>query len=224
MKAAVITFPGSNCDMDMYHALESFDVDVDLLDDQASDLSAYDAIFIPGGFSYGDYLRSGAVAKFSPAMDAVKVAADNGQLVVGICNGFQILTEAGLLPGQLLVNEQPGFICDEVNLVVENADSNFTNTMSKGDVLKVPIAHGEGNYVTDEAPLKELEDNHQVIFRYQENVNGSMNKIAGITNKAGNVYGMMPHPERAVDALTGNDSGRAFFESLLHAVDQKARA
>ncbi|CAK1249033.1 MULTISPECIES: phosphoribosylformylglycinamidine synthase subunit PurQ [Fructobacillus] len=224
MKAAVITFPGSNCDMDMYHALESFDVDVDLLDDQASDLSAYDAIFIPGGFSYGDYLRSGAVAKFSPAMDAVKVAADNGQLVVGICNGFQILTEAGLLPGQLLVNEQPGFICDEVNLVVENADSNFTNTMSKGDVLKVPIAHGEGNYVTDEATLKELEDNHQVIFRYQENVNGSMNKIAGITNKAGNVYGMMPHPERAVDALTGNDSGRAFFESLLHAVDQKARA
>lgn len=224
MKAAVITFPGSNCDMDMYHALESFDVDVYLLDDQASDLSAYDAIFIPGGFSYGDYLRSGAVAKFSPAMDAVKVAADNGQLVVGICNGFQILTEAGLLPGQLLVNEQPGFICDEVNLVVENADSNFTNTMSKGDVLKVPIAHGEGNYVTDEATLKELEDNHQVIFRYQENVNGSMNKIAGITNKAGNVYGMMPHPERAVDALTGNDSGRAFFESLLHAVDQKARA
>ncbi|CAK1249933.1 phosphoribosylformylglycinamidine synthase subunit PurQ [Fructobacillus tropaeoli] len=224
MKAAVITFPGSNCDMDMYHALESFDVDVDLLDDQVSDLSAYDAIFIPGGFSYGDYLRSGAVAKFSPAMDAVKVAADNGQLVVGICNGFQILTEAGLLPGQLLVNEQPGFICDEVNLVVENADSNFTNTMSKGDVLKVPIAHGEGNYVTDEATLKELEDNHQVIFRYQENVNGSMNKIAGITNKAGNVYGMMPHPERAVDALTGNDSGRAFFESLLHAVDQKARA
>ncbi|CAK1247204.1 Phosphoribosylformylglycinamidine (FGAM) synthase [Fructobacillus cardui] len=224
MKAAVITFPGSNCDMDMYHALESFDVDVDLLDDQASDLSAYDAIFIPGGFSYGDYLRSGAVAKFSPAMDAVKVAAENGQLVVGICNGFQILTEAGLLPGQLLVNEQPGFICDEVNLVVENADSNFTNTMSKGDVLKVPIAHGEGNYVTDEATLKELEDNHQVIFRYQENVNGSMNKIAGITNKAGNVYGMMPHPERAVDALTGNDSGRAFFESLLHAVDQKARA
>lgn len=224
MKAAVITFPGSNCDMDMYHALESFDVDVDLLDDQVSDLSAYDAIFIPGGFSYGDYLRSGAVAKFSPAMDAVKVAADNRQLVVGICNGFQILTEAGLLPGQLLVNEQPGFICDEVNLVVENADSNFTNTMSKGDVLKVPIAHGEGNYVTDEATLKELEDNHQVIFRYQENVNGSMNKIAGITNKAGNVYGMMPHPERAVDALTGNDSGRAFFESLLHAVDQKARA
>ncbi|CAK1252400.1 Phosphoribosylformylglycinamidine (FGAM) synthase [Fructobacillus tropaeoli] len=224
MKAAVITFPGSNCDMDMYHALESFDVDVDLLDDQVSDLSAYDAIFIPGGFSYGDYLRSGAVAKFSPAMDAVKVAADNGQLVVGICNGFQILTEAGLLPGQLLVNEQPGFICDEVNLVVENADSNFTNTMSKGDFLKVPIAHGEGNYVTDEATLKELEDNHQVIFRYQENVNGSMNKIAGITNKAGNVYGMMPHPERAVDALTGNDSGRAFFESLLHAVDQKARA
>ncbi|CAK1238694.1 MULTISPECIES: phosphoribosylformylglycinamidine synthase subunit PurQ [Fructobacillus] len=224
MKAAVITFPGSNCDMDMYHALESFDVDVDLLDDQASDLSAYDAIFIPGGFSYGDYLRSGAVAKFSPAMDAVKVAAENGQLVVGICNGFQILTEAGLLPGQLLVNEQPGFICDEVNLVVENPDSNFTNTMSKGDVLKVPIAHGEGNYVTDEVTLKELEDNHQVIFRYQENVNGSMNKIAGITNKAGNVYGMMPHPERAVDALTGNDSGRAFFESLLHAVDQKARA
>lgn len=224
MKAAVITFPGSNCDMDMYHALESFDVDVDLLDDQASDLSAYDAIFIPGGFSYGDYLRSGAVAKFSPAMDAVKAAAANGQLVVGICNGFQILTEAGLLPGQLLVNEQPGFICDEVNLVVENAESNFTNTMGKGAVLKVPIAHGEGNYVTDEATLKELEDNQQVIFRYQENVNGSMNKIAGVTNKAGNVYGMMPHPERAVDALTGNDSGRAFFESLLHAVDQKAHA
>ncbi|GAP03270.1 phosphoribosylformylglycinamidine synthase I [Fructobacillus pseudoficulneus] len=224
MKAAVITFPGSNCDMDMYHALESFDVAVDLLDDQASDLSAYDAIFIPGGFSYGDYLRSGAVAKFSPAMDAVKVAADNGQLVIGICNGFQILTEAGLLPGQLLVNEQPGFICDEVNLVVENEDSNFTNVLKKGDVIKVPIAHGEGNYVTDEATLQELEDNHQVIFRYQENVNGSMNRIAGITNKAGNVYGMMPHPERAVDALTGNDSGRAFFESLLAAVDHKARA
>lgn len=224
MKAAVITFPGSNCDMDMYHALESFDVVVDLLDDQANDLSAYDAIFIPGGFSYGDYLRSGAVAKFSPAMDAVKVAADNGQLVIGICNGFQILTEAGLLPGQLLVNEQPGFICDEVNLVVENEDSNFTNVLKKGDVIKVPIAHGEGNYVTDEATLQELEDNHQVIFRYQENVNGSMNRIAGITNKAGNVYGMMPHPERAVEALTGNDSGRSFFESLLAAVDHKARA
>ncbi|WP_083989223.1 phosphoribosylformylglycinamidine synthase subunit PurQ, partial [Fructobacillus ficulneus] len=164
----------------------------------------------------------GAVAKFSPAMDAVKVAADNGQLVIGICNGFQILTEAGLLPGQLLVNEQPGFICDEVNLVVENDQSAFSQALNHDDVIKVPIAHGEGNYLADEATLQELEDNGQIIFRYQENVNGSAHQIAGIMNKAGNVFGMMPHPERAVEALTGNDSGRAFFESLL--ASQQTRA
>ncbi|MDF7626813.1 phosphoribosylformylglycinamidine synthase subunit PurQ [Leuconostocaceae bacterium ESL0723] len=221
MKAAVITFPGSNCDRDMYYALESFDVDVDLLDDQAQDLSQYDAIFLPGGFSYGDYLRSGAVAKFSPAMDAVKAAAENGQLVIGICNGFQILTEAGLLPGQLLVNEQPGFICDEVNLVVDNANTSFSEAFNQGDVVKIPIAHGEGNYIADDETLTELENNHQIVFRYQDNVNGSMNQIAGIMNAAGNVFGMMPHPERAVDPLTGNDSGRRFFESLLAATQQK---
>ncbi|CAK8053901.1 phosphoribosylformylglycinamidine synthase subunit PurQ [Eupransor demetentiae] len=215
MKAAVITFPGSNCDFDIYHALENVGAEVDLLSADVTDLSAYDAIFLPGGFSYGDYLRSGAVAKFSPAMAAVKQEVAAGKIVVGICNGFQILTEAGLLPGQLMVNEQPDFICDEVELTIEDYDTPFTNAYAQGQSIKIPIAHGEGNYTIDDAGLAELEANQQILFRYQGNVNGSDHRIAGICNRAGNVLGMMPHPERATEALTGNLDGRPFFESLL---------
>ncbi|WP_373891520.1 phosphoribosylformylglycinamidine synthase subunit PurQ [Weissella confusa] len=214
MKAAVVRFPGSNCDFDMYYALQDFGVDVAFVDEKATSLAGFDAVFLPGGFSYGDYLRTGAVARFAPVMDAVRTAADDHKLVVGICNGFQILTEAGLLPGQLMMNEHPGFICDEVPLEIVNQNSRFSKAYETQTVM-LPVAHGEGRYVADEATLEDLRDNNQIIFKYRTNVNGSMDQIAGISNRNGNVFGMMPHPERAVDALLGNTDGQAFFKSLL---------
>lgn len=214
MKAAVVRFPGSNCDFDMYYVLQDFGVDVAFVDEKATSLAGFDAVFLPGGFSYGDYLRTGAVARFAPVMDAVRAAADDHKLVVGICNGFQILTEAGLLPGQLMMNEHPGFICDEVPLEIVNQTSRFSKAYETQTVT-LPVAHGEGRYVADEATLEALRDNNQIIFKYRTNVNGSMDQIAGISNRNGNVFGMMPHPERAVDALLGNTDGQAFFKSLL---------
>ncbi|CAH1851609.1 phosphoribosylformylglycinamidine synthase subunit PurQ [Convivina praedatoris] len=214
MKAAVITFPGSNCDLDLFHALADLDFEPTVVSAQTTDLSNYDAIFLPGGFSYGDYLRSGAIARFAPVMAAVSQAAADGKIVVGICNGFQILTEAGLLPGQLFGNEQPGFICDEVDLLIDNSNTTYTNAYADSRI-KIPIAHGEGNYYVDSATLAEMEANHQIVFRYADNPNGSVANIAGVMNLAGNVFGMMPHPERAVDAITGNTDGQPFFKSIL---------
>ncbi|MCM0595620.1 phosphoribosylformylglycinamidine synthase subunit PurQ [Weissella uvarum] len=214
MKTAVVRFPGSNCDEDLFYALADLNLNpVFVSAQEESDLSDYAAIFLPGGFSYGDYLRTGAIARFSPIMDAVRHAADAGQLVVGICNGFQILTESGLLPGQLMQNATPGFICDEVMVNITNPNSAFTRAYTSTSV-KLPIAHADGRYYADAATLQELVEHQQIILTYQDNVNGSVEQIAGITNVAGNVIGLMPHPERAMEALIGNVDGRGFFESI----------
>lgn len=218
MKSVVVRFPGSNCDEDMFYALQELGLNPSFVSAQSDiSLADYDAIFLPGGFSYGDYLRTGAIARFSPIMQAVQAAADNGQLVVGICNGFQILTESGLLPGQLMMNEVPGFICDETLLQVEQAESAFTNAYTTDEIL-IPVAHADGRYYADEQTLADLESNHQIVFKYTSNLNGSEDMIAGITNKQGNILGMMPHPERAVDPLIGNTDGQNFFKSILATV------
>lgn len=218
MKSVVVRFPGSNCDEDMFYALQDLGLNPSFVSAQSDmSLADYDAIFLPGGFSYGDYLRTGAIARFSPTMQSVQTAADNGQLVVGICNGFQILTESGLLPGQLMMNEVPGFICDETLLQVEQAESAFTNAYTTDKIL-IPVAHADGRYYADEQTLADLESNNQIVFKYTSNLNGSEDMIAGITNKQGNVLGMMPHPERAVDSLIGNTDGQNFFKSILTTV------
>lgn len=222
MKAAVISFPGSNCDFDMLYALQDFGVDAQIISAKKNDLTGFDAIFLPGGFSYGDYLRTGAIAHFSPIMSAVTQAANAGKLIVGVCNGFQILTEAGLLPGQLLMNATPGFICDEVELEIANPNTAYTNAYDNDDTILIPIAHGEGNYFADETTLDKLEENRQIVFRYVDNPNGSAHDIAGIMNEKGNVFGMMPHPERAVDQVTGNIDGQKFFKSILSGILTKA--
>jgi phosphoribosylformylglycinamidine synthase len=187
-------------------------------------LGDVDVVVLPGGFSYGDYLRCGAIARFSPVMKDVVRFADNGGLVIGICNGFQVLTEAGLLPGVLLRNKSLLFICKYLHLRVENANTRFTNNCVPGEVLEIPIAHGEGNYFTDSETLKQIEDNQQVVFRYcnrtghltdEANPNGSINSIAGIINEAGNVLGMMPHPERASDPILRHTDGRKIFDSII---------
>ncbi|WP_426355847.1 phosphoribosylformylglycinamidine synthase subunit PurQ [Latilactobacillus sakei] len=216
MKFAVLVFPGSNCDADLYHAI------VDVCHEEAAyvsytatRLAGFDAVLIPGGFSYGDYLRSGAIAKLAPIMKAVIAFAKAGKPVLGICNGFQILTEAGLLPGALLPNRQTHFICETVTLQVENSDTRFTNQYAKGTTVALPIAHGEGNYYCDSETLAQLHANHQIAFTYTTDVNGSLDNIAGITNEAGNVLGMMPHPERAVEVLLGSADGLGVFQSIL---------
>ncbi|ADG39868.1 MULTISPECIES: phosphoribosylformylglycinamidine synthase subunit PurQ [Leuconostoc] len=218
MKAAVISFPGSNCDFDMLYALQDFGVDAQIVSPKQTDLKDFDAIFLPGGFSYGDYLRTGAIARFSPIMSAVTQAANDGKVIVGICNGFQILTEAGLLPGQLLMNANPGFICDEVELSIANHETAYTNAYETSESIIVPIAHGEGNYFADDVTLEKLEANNQIVFRYVNNPNGSVHDIAGIMNERGNIFGMMPHPERAVDEVTGNIDGQNFFKSILSSI------
>lgn len=217
MKFAVLVFPGSNCDLDMYHAIkDELGEDVDYVWHDATDLSAYDGILVPGGFSYGDYLRCGAMANQSNVMAEVKKAAEAGKPVLGVCNGFQILTEAGLLPGALLRNRDLKFICKNVELKVVNNNTLFTNQYAKDEVISVPIAHGEGNYYCDPATLKQLEDNNQIVFTYSgENPNGSLADIAGIVNERGNVLGMMPHPERAVSDLIGGSEGLALFKSIV---------
>ena len=217
MKIAVIVFPGSNCDIDLYEALHTVcDADVEYVSYKQDNLDGFDAVMLPGGFSYGDYLRCGAIARFSPIMPAVIEFAKNGKPVFGTCNGFQILTEVGLLPGALKRNNSLKFVCKTVELTVENTDTPFTSLYKKGEKINLPIAHADGSYYADEELLAELEENGQVVFRYsKENPNGSLNDIAGITNKQGNVLGMMPHPERAVEMLLGNEDGLRVFKSLI---------
>lgn len=217
MKIAVIVFPGSNCDIDLYKALHTVcDADVEYVSYKQDNLDGFDAVMLPGGFSYGDYLRCGAIARFSPIMPAVIEFAKNGKPVFGTCNGFQILTEVGLLPGALKRNNSLKFVCKTVELTVENTNTPFTSLYKKGEKINLPIAHADGSYYADEELLAELEENGQVVFRYsKENPNGSLNDIAGITNKQGNVLGMMPHPERAVEMLLGNEDGLRVFKSLL---------
>ncbi|WP_220740030.1 phosphoribosylformylglycinamidine synthase subunit PurQ [Leuconostoc miyukkimchii] len=222
MKAAVISFPGSNCDFDMLYALQDFGVDAEIVSAKQNSLAEFDAIFLPGGFSYGDYLRTGAIARFSPIMSAVTQAANAGKLVVGICNGFQILTEAGLLPGQLLGNATTGFICDDIELSITNGQTAFTNSYESDEKIVIPVAHAEGNFFADEDTLNKLEENNQIVFRYVNNPNGSAHDIAGIMNEQGNVFGMMPHPERAVDEVLGNIDGQKFFKSMLSTILAKA--
>lgn len=217
MKFAVIVFPGSNCDADMYHAIkDELGEEVDYVWHTEDNLDRYDGILLPGGFSYGDYLRSGALARFSTIMEQVVKAAEKGKPVLGICNGFQILLEAGLLPGAMRRNEQLSFICRTVKLKVENSQTPFTNLYTTGEVLSIPIAHGEGNYYCDDQTLAELKKENRILFTYhEENPNGSLENIAGITNANGNVLGMMPHPERAVDALLGSEDGLKLFQSIV---------
>ncbi|ANB60240.1 phosphoribosylformylglycinamidine synthase subunit PurQ [Anoxybacteroides amylolyticum] len=217
MKFAVIVFPGSNCDVDMYHAIkDELGEEVEYVWHTADSLDAFDAILLPGGFSYGDYLRSGAIARFSNVMKAIQKAAGEGKPILGVCNGFQILLEAGLLPGAMRRNNSLKFICRPVTLSVENNETMFTSLYEQGEVLTIPIAHGEGNYYCDEETLQKLVDNRQIIFRYHdENPNGSLENIAGIMNENGNVLGMMPHPERAVDALLGSADGLKLFQSIV---------
>ena len=224
MKFGVVTFPGSNCDYDAYSAVKHvLGEEVEFLWHKTTDLLNSDVIILPGGFSYGDYLRSGAIAKFSPIMESVIKFANSGGYVCGICNGFQVLTESGLLPGALIRNDHLRFSCKYVYLKVENNQTAYTGASNPGDVLKIPIAHGEGNYYNFEGDIKTLEDNGQVVFRYcdakgnvnkESNPNGSINNIAGIINKEGNILGMMPHPERAVEPILGSVDGLKFFESL----------
>ncbi|MDA2180424.1 phosphoribosylformylglycinamidine synthase subunit PurQ [Bacillus cereus] len=216
MKFAVIVFPGSNCDVDMFHAIkDELGEEVDYVWHDTENLDEYDAILLPGGFSYGDYLRCGAISRFANAMKAVQKAAEQGKPILGVCNGFQILVESGLLPGALMRNENLKFMCRTVQLRVENNETMFTSQYGEDEIINIPIAHGEGNYYCDEATLKQLEENNQIAFRYVENPNGSVSDIAGIVNEKGNVLGMMPHPERAVDELLGGAEGLKVFQSIL---------
>ncbi|HEX3877331.1 MAG TPA: phosphoribosylformylglycinamidine synthase subunit PurQ [Bryobacteraceae bacterium] len=219
MKFGVIVFPGSNCDHDAFYAVShNLQQPAEFIWHDSHSLGDVDAVVLPGGFSYGDYLRCGAIAKFSPVMAAVKRFAAGGGPVLGVCNGFQILVEAGLLPGALLRNRSLQFICREVGLRVETVDSPFTNAASKGQVLRMPIAHGEGCYFADERTLDELEAEDRVLFRYTANPNGSLRDIAGILNRERNVMGMMPHPERATEALMGSSDGLTIFQSVMQAM------
>ena len=227
MRFAVVVFPGTWSDHDCQHVLRDvLGQEADLVWHRDAELSRYDCVVLPGGFSYGDYLRCGAIARFSPVMDAVARHAETGKPVIGICNGFQILCEAGLLPGALLRNESLQFRCQDVHLRVENVESPFTKLCLPGQVLRVPISHGEGRYYADEATLDELEANGQVVFRYctpegeptaEANPNGSLRNIAGIVNERGNVVGMMPHPERSSEGLMGGTDGLVLWRSVIEA-------
>lgn len=217
MRFAVIVFPGSNCDIDMYHAIkDELGEEVEYVWHDQDSLEGFDAILLPGGFSYGDYLRCGAIARFSNVMKEIVKAAEAGKPVLGVCNGFQILLEAGLLPGAMRRNESLKFICKPVELKVENNETMFSGSYSQGEIITVPIAHGEGNYYCDEETLARLKENNQIVFKYEGvNPNGSIENIAGITNEKGNVLGMMPHPERAVDSLLGRADGLKLFQSIV---------
>ncbi|MCS6859493.1 MAG: phosphoribosylformylglycinamidine synthase subunit PurQ [Abditibacteriales bacterium] len=217
MNFGVVVFPGSNCDVDAYHVIKNVLAQpVDYVWHQETNLSKYDCLVLPGGFSYGDYLRCGAIARFSPVMQAVQEHAARGKLVIGICNGFQILVEARLLPGALLKNVGQRFVCKFVRIRCENDDTPFTRRLTKGQVLSMPVAHGEGCYYCDAATLAALKANHQIVFRYDgDNPNGSLDDIAGICNRERNVLGMMPHPERAAEAILGSVDGRGVWESIV---------
>lgn len=225
MKFGIIEFPGSNCDHDAFHTVDKIlGEDVNLLWHNNADLMNSDCIIVPGGFSYGDYLRCGAIAKASPIMDKIVDFAEKGGFVIGICNGFQILTESGLLPGVLLRNKSLHFICKDVYLKTENNNTPFTSELNTLKPIKIPIAHAEGNFFCDDATFKDLKENNQIVFRYcdefnnvteNSNPNGSLDNIAGIINKKGNVLGMMPHPERAVEYILGNTDGLNVFKSIV---------
>ena len=229
MKFGVVVFPGSNCDMDMLYVLETImGQEVVKLWHKDTDLQGCEFVVLPGGFSYGDYLRSGAIARFSPIMEKVIEFANNGGYVMGICNGFQILCESGLLPGALLHNNSHKFICKNVNLSTQTTNTLVTNKFAEGQNILIPIAHGEGRYHADSETLKILNENDQVLFRYcdengnitdEANPNGAIENIAGVCNAGRNVFGMMPHPERAADEELSNTDGRALFESILAAVE-----
>jgi len=228
VKFGVVVFPGSNCDHDAYYVCKKIlHQDAEFLWHKEADLKGADVIILPGGFSYGDYLRCGAIARFSPVMKEVVRFAERGGLVLGVCNGFQILLEAGMLPGVLLRNSSLRFVCKYVNVRVEQPSTRFTSACVQGEVLSIPIAHGEGNYFTDHETLRRLEGNGQVVLRYCEsdgeitdaaNPNGSLANIAGIINEAGNVLGLMPHPERASDPVLGHTHGQKIFHSIIESV------
>jgi phosphoribosylformylglycinamidine synthase len=232
MKFGVVVFPGSNCDHDAWYALgEVLHQPVEFLWHQSEQISGFDAIVLPGGFSYGDYLRTGAIARFSPIMLAVDKFARGGGLVLGICNGFQILCEAGLLPGALQRNAGMRFVCKQVHIRVEQTDTPFTAAARTGQVLEIPVAHGDGNYFCDEATLADLERNHQIVFRYTTpdgredaaaNPNGSLANIAGVCNRQRNVVGLMPHPERAVEKPLGSSDGRVILQSLIESLKKQS--
>ena len=236
MKAAVIRFPGSNCDQDCYHVLKhDFGLETEYVWHKEASVEQFDLIVLPGGFSYGDYLRCGAIARYSPVMRSVAAEAERGKLVLGICNGFQILCEARLLPGALIRNRSLHFVCEHVSARLENFETAFTHaevaksdgkllTARTGLLLRMPVAHGEGNYTADDSTLRDLNRNKQVVLRYADargaiteeaNPNGSAENIAGITNRAGNVFGLMPHPERACDPLLGSEDGKLIFLSVI---------
>ena len=225
MKAAVVVFPGSNCDEDCFHVLkEVARFDVQYFWHKERNLPKTDLVVLPGGFSYGDYLRTGSIARFSPAMEGVIRHAKEGRSVIGICNGFQILLESGLLPGAMLRNRSLAFVCQHTYLRSETANSPFTNRLKKGDILRIPIAHGEGNYFCDSETLKRLQGEDRIAFRYSSetgtlgdefNPNGSIDHIAGILSEGRNVLGMMPHPERASESILASEDGRKIWESLM---------
>ena len=217
MKVGIVVFPGSNCDEDAFHVAGTvLGHQPQLLWHKDHDLKGSELVILPGGFSYGDYLRCGAIARFAPVMEEVAAFAKKGGPVIGICNGFQILCEAGLLPGALLQNANRQYICQDVNLRTEKARTRFTSGLTAGETFKIPIAHGDGNYFIDDEGLKRLEGEGQVVFRYLQNPNGSRADIAGIVNSSGNVLGMMPHPERNAEPLLGNADGRRVLASFLH--------
>ncbi|MBE0429543.1 MAG: phosphoribosylformylglycinamidine synthase subunit PurQ [Thermoleophilia bacterium] len=228
VRFGVVVFPGSNCDADSYHAVSTFaGAEPRYLWHKDTHLDGLDCVILPGGFSYGDYLRCGAIARFSPIMKAVRRFAEDGGLVIGICNGFQILLEAGMLPGAMLQNRGLKFICKLVNLRVESNRTPFTGAYETGQVIRLPVAHHEGNYYIGEAGMRELEENNQIIVRYcdedgaitpKANPNGSLANIAGICNRERNVFGVMPHPERVCDEIIGGADGRGVFESIIGAV------
>lgn len=228
MKFGVVIFPGSNCDEDMIYVLETLlDQKVERLWHKEADLKGCDFIVLPGGFSYGDYLRSGAIARFSPIMEKVIEFGKNGGYVLGVCNGFQVLCEAGLLPGALLHNNNQKFICRNIYLRPDNSNTMMTRSINPDQVLKIPIAHGEGRYFIPDEDLEKITENGQILFRYcdeeghvspESNPNGSVANIAGVCNEGKNVFGMMPHPERAADSELGNTDGRMIFDSILDAV------
>lgn len=230
----VLVFPGSNCDHDCEHVFKDvLGQDVTMVWHKEHSLSGLDAVVVPGGFSYGDYLRTGAIARFSPVMNALQAFSAAGGLILGICNGFQILLEAGLLPGVMLRNESLHFICKDVCIKVENAATPFTGGCRLGQVLRIPIAHADGNYYTDPVTLASIQANAQVVFRYctpdgrvtpDANPNGSLDNIAGIRNAQGNVLGMMPHPERCAESILGNEDGRLILASMVEGMKQKRRA
>jgi phosphoribosylformylglycinamidine synthase len=231
MNIGVVVFPGSNCDHDCQYVFRDvLGQDVTMVWHKEKSVSGLDAIILPGGFSYGDYLRTGAIARFSPVMEAVKEYAEQGGLVLGICNGFQILLEAGLLPGAMLRNDSLHFICRDVYVKVENAATPFTGACESGQVLKIPIAHADGHYYADPVTMASLKANAQVVFRYcasdggvtrEANPNGSLDNIAGIRNAAGNVLGMMPHPERCAESILGNDDGRMILASMVEGLKKR---